>query len=181
MFRISVDTPAYYLTSVAKDRLPVFRTDAIKTIACAAIDEARRSGKFLVLAYVIMPDHFHLITAGDARPSAMLRYVNGISGHRIIRYLKEAGHTSSLKKLQRESGARGHQYSLWDHHPNVRQLTGESGLMQRVNYTHQNPVRLGLVEHPEDYRWSSARLWRRRPTEDEPLIVDLKEMDWRRS
>ena len=32
MFRISKDTPAYYLTSVAKDRLPVFRTTAVKNI-----------------------------------------------------------------------------------------------------------------------------------------------------
>jgi len=30
--------------------------------------------------------------------------------------------------------------------------------MQRVHYTHQNPVRLGLVETAEDYRFSSARI-----------------------
>ena len=30
MFRICKDTPAYYLTSVAKERLPVFRKDNIK-------------------------------------------------------------------------------------------------------------------------------------------------------
>jgi len=52
--------------------------------------------------------------------------------------------------------------------------------MQRVNYTHLNPVRLGLAERAEDYRWSSARQWRGCPLEDEPLIVDIKEIDWRR-
>jgi len=41
MFRISKDSPAYYLTSVAKDRLPVFRATAVKNIACSALDEAR--------------------------------------------------------------------------------------------------------------------------------------------
>jgi len=44
--RQSVKYDCYYLTSVAKDRLPVFGSDKIKTIACAALDEARRSGKF---------------------------------------------------------------------------------------------------------------------------------------
>jgi len=180
MFRISPDNPAYYLTSVAKDRLPVFRTDGIKTIACNAIDEARRSGGFLVLAYVIMPDHMHLVTSSALGVSETLGYINGITGHRIISHLKEAGHESSLRKLLREGDARGHKYSLWDHHPNARQLTNEASLMQRVNYTRLNPVRLGLVERPEDYRWSSARQWRGCPVDDEPLIVDIKEIDWRR-
>ena len=53
MFRISKDSPAYYITSVAKDRLPVFRTAAVKNIACSALDEARRSANFLLLAYVL--------------------------------------------------------------------------------------------------------------------------------
>jgi REP element-mobilizing transposase RayT len=61
MFRISKDSPAYYLTSVAKDRLPVFRTAALKHIACSALDEARRSANFLLLAYVLMTDHLHAI------------------------------------------------------------------------------------------------------------------------
>jgi hypothetical protein len=43
MHTISRDTPALYLTAVAKDRLPVFRTDAIKAIACKALDEARKA------------------------------------------------------------------------------------------------------------------------------------------
>src|SRR5215831_11291350 len=176
MFRISPDNPAYYVTSVAKDRLPIFRTDRIKTITCNAIDEARRSGGFLVLAYVVMPDHMHLVTSSALGVSETLRYINGISGHRIISHLKEAGQESSLRKLLREGDARGHKYSLWDHHPNARQLTNEASLMQRVNYTHLNPVRLGLVERPEDYRWSRAKQWRGCPVEDEPLIVDIRRL-----
>jgi len=180
MFRISPDNPAYYLTSVAKDRLPVFKTDRIKTIVCSSIDEARRSGGFLIFAYVIMPDHLHLVTSSALEVSETKRYVNGISGHRIIAHLKEGGHESSLRKLLREGEGRGHKYSLWDHHPNAKLLTNESSLMQRVNYTHMNPVRLGLVERAEDYRWSSARQWRGFPLEDEPLVEDLTEIDWRK-
>ena len=60
MHRISHDSPCYYLTSVAKDRLSVFRSDEIKLITCAALNEARQSGKLSVYAYVIMPDHVHV-------------------------------------------------------------------------------------------------------------------------
>src|SRR5258708_22125505 len=50
---ISRDSPAYYLTSVAKDRLHVFRSDPLKSVAGKALAEARTSGGFLIFAYVI--------------------------------------------------------------------------------------------------------------------------------
>ena len=77
MATISRDSPCLFITSVAHDRLPVFRTDALKRIVCAALDEARHSGRFAIFAYVIMSDHFHLITEGTLKPSDTLRFVNG--------------------------------------------------------------------------------------------------------
>ena len=179
MHTISRDTPALYLTSVAKDRLPVFQTDTIKLIACAALDEARASGGFSVYAYVIMPDHLHAITSTNLKPSKILQYINGIISRRVIDHLKGHGHNSSLPKLQRESGVRSHKYSLWEHHSNALPILSENTFMQKVNYIHQNPVRAGLVERAEDYRWSSTRIWKRSPLEDEPLRVDLDQIAWR--
>ena len=54
-YTISIDNPCLFITAVAKDRLAVFRTDAMKMITCAAIDEARNSSGFLLFAYVVMP------------------------------------------------------------------------------------------------------------------------------
>ncbi len=51
--------------------------------------------------------------------------------------------------------------------------------MQRVHYTHQNPVRAGLVERAEQYRWSSVRCWNRSAAEDEPLLMDIDQIRWR--
>ncbi len=51
--------------------------------------------------------------------------------------------------------------------------------MQKVNYIHQNPVRAGIVERPEDYRFSSARLWKGNPLDDEPFLTDHKLIKWR--
>jgi REP element-mobilizing transposase RayT len=176
---ISPNSPAYYLTSVARDRLPIFRSDSLKAIACTALDEARASGKFLILAYVIMPDHLHVITDSKKKTAVVLRFINGIISRRIIDHLKVHAYESSLKKLRRESSARGHEYSLWDHHTNVRLLTSEGMFMQRVHYTHQNPVRLELAGRPEHYFYSSARIWNRNPIDEEPLLVDIREIKWR--
>ena len=179
MHIISRDSPCYYLTSVPKDRLPVFRADEIKIITCAALGEARRSGGFALYAYVIMPDHLHVVTDSVLSPSRTLQFINGIASRRIIGYLKEHNHESSLKKLRHESRRRRYSHSLWDHHPDARLLLTEKMLMQRVHYTHQNPVRAGLVERPEDYRWSSIRCWTGKILDDEPLFMDIDRIKWR--
>src|SRR5687767_1099875 len=176
---ITPNSPAYYLTSVTKDRLPVFRLDKLKSVACDALAEARTSGGFLIFAYVIMPDHLHLISDGEKKPAKVLQFVNGVVSRRVIDFLKQLGHEASLKKLQHQEYRRGHKYSLWDHHPNVRLLTSENMFMQRVHYTHQNPVRAGLVNRPEDYLHSSVRMWNAKPREDEPLTVDLEQFRWK--
>jgi REP element-mobilizing transposase RayT len=146
---------------------------------CDALAEARKSGGFLIFAYVVMPDHLHLVSDSEKKPAKVLQFVNGIVSRRVIDFLKQHGHDSSLKKLQHEEYRRGHKYSLWDHHPNVRLLTSENMFMQRVHYTHQNPVRAGLLNRAEDYLYSSVRIWNGMSLEGEPLIVDLDKLRWR--
>ena len=156
-FKVSIDTPALFITAVSKDRLPVFQKDTLKKIACDAIDEARQSCGFLLFAYVIMLDHIHLLTDAPRKPSEVLQYIKGIMGHRIIDHLKVQNYQSSLDKLRHESWKRNHRHSLWQHDSDVFSVTSESKLMEKVNYIHLNPVRAGLVERAEDYLWSSVR------------------------
>lgn len=179
--RISIDSPSLFITAVGKDRLPVFQTDTIKELTCKAIDETRTSCGFLLFAYVLMPDHVHLLTDSPSKPSIVLQYIKGIVGHRIIDYLKTQHHESSLRKLRHADWKRNHRFSLWQHDSDIFSVTSESKFMEKVNYIHQNPVRAGLAEQAEDYRWSSIRWWKRTPSEDEPLRVDLDKIVWRRS
>ncbi len=169
------------MTIVSKDRLPIFRTDAIKTVVCKAIDEARNSGGFLLFAYVIMLDHMHLLTDCPNKPSDALRYIKGITGRRVVDYLKEKNFNSSLAKLRHEEWKRKHSYSIWQKEKNVLSIFSEAMFMQKVNYIHNNPVRAGLVERATDYRWLSARIWQGCPGEEEPLRVDIDRIKWRRS
>jgi REP-associated tyrosine transposase len=180
-FQISRDSQALYITIVAKERLPVFQTDAIKLVTCQALDEARNSGGFLLFAYVIMPDHLHLLTDCPETSADVLRRVKGLTARRVIDYLKEQNFQSSLAKLRHEQWKRKHSYSLWQQEKNVFSIFGEVMFMQKVNYIHLNPVRAGLVERAVDYRWSSARIWQRKALDDEPLRVDFDQIEWRRA
>lgn len=178
---ISIDHPCLFITAVAKNRLPVFQTEAIKAVTGAALDEARTSCGFLLFAYVLMPDHIHLLTDSPHKPSKVLQFIKGIASRRVLGYLKEKGYESSLRKLQHDDWKRNHRYSLWQHDSDVFSVTSESMFRQKVNYIHLNPVRAELVERATDYRWSSARYWSRCANEDEPLRVDIDKIVWRRS
>jgi len=177
-FQISRDTPALYITIVAKDRLPAFRSDSIKRVICQSLDEARTSGGFLIFAYVIMSDHLHLLTNQPGTSADVLRYLKGISARRTINYLRENNFESSLAKLRHNTWRREHKYSLWQKEKNVFSIYSETMFTQKVNYIHLNPVRAGLVDRPIDYRWSSARIWQQCPDDDEPLRVDLDCILW---
>ena len=179
-FKISRDSPALFITAVSNHHLPVFQKETIKEITCNAIDEARTSCGFLLFAYVVMPDHVHLLTDAPRKPSEVLQYIKGIVGHRVIDYLKIQDYQTSLEKLRHENWKRNHRYSLWQHDSDVFSVTSESKFMEKVNYIHLNPVRADLVESAAEYRWSSVRWWNGTPRDDEPLRVDLDKIGWRR-
>ena len=178
-FLISQDSPALFITIVTKDRLPVFRTERVTEILCRALDEARTSARLLLFAYVIMIDHMHLVTSRPSTTSDVLRVIKGITARRVIDYLKENSHFSSLAKLQHAARERNFKYSLWQVERNVFPVFSEGMFMEKVNYIHQNPVRAGLAQRAVDYRWSSARIWHGCPLENEPLLVDKDALHWR--
>ncbi|MEO7659628.1 MAG: transposase [Pyrinomonadaceae bacterium] len=179
MLSVSKNTPFYYITSVTHNRLPIFRTNAFKNVMCEALDAARQSTGFMIFAYVIMLEHLHIITDSKLNQSETLRYINGVSANRILKYLKENGHEKSLKKLRTEEKRRGYKHSVWEHHSNTFEIKTETVLMQKVNYIHYNPVEEDMVERSEDYLYSSARIWKACPLENEPLGMDIGQIKWR--
>ncbi|MGZ6251429.1 MAG: REP-associated tyrosine transposase, partial [Candidatus Chromulinivorax sp.] len=48
-------------------------------------------------------------------------------------------------------------FQLWQQHNNPVELSSKQIAWQKLEYIHQNPVKAGIVEKPEDYLYSSAR------------------------
>lgn len=179
MFQVSRTTPAYYLTSITHNRIPIFRTDRVKQVVCNAFDESRTSAGILIFAYVIMIDHIHLITDSSRSISDTLRFINGITAKRVIDYLKANDFQTSLTKLRIQVRDRQHKHSVFQHHPNAFEIYGEDTFMQKVNYIHQNPVRAGLCQSADGYVFSSSRLWNKTGLENEPFITEHDKIRWR--
>ena len=53
-------------------------------------------------------------------------------------------------------------------------------IQQIVNYIQFESSACGIGWGGIDYRWSSARIWQRCPMDDEPLMVDIDRIEWRR-
>lgn len=179
MFQISRTTPALFLTAVTHKRLPIFQKDILKKVLCDAYDEVRTRHNILILAYVIMLDHVHVLVRSEKSTSEILRLLNGVSARRIIQFLKDNEYHSSLLKLRGGTRDRNHKHSVWHHHTDSFEVVGEDTFTQKVRYIHDNPVRAGLTQNAEDHLFSSARQWQNNIAENEPLITDHSKISWR--
>jgi putative transposase len=125
-----------------------------------AVSRARAAFGFHVWAYVMMPEHVHLLIwpAKEVYSiSAILQSVKQSVSRRAVRWLKDNNPTG-LQLL-----ATGHPdkpYQFWQEGGGYdRNIRNGKALRDMINYIHGNPVARGLVTRPEDWPWSSARDW----------------------
>jgi putative transposase len=123
-----------------------------------AIAIAREKHDFALLAYVIMPEHVHLLIQPGALKSdtaGILKAIKQPVSRKAKRFLQEENPTW-VKKLTVKSGNR-EVFRFWQAGPGYdRNMRDEKELSEKIQYIHGNPVKNGLVATPEDWIWSSA-------------------------
>jgi putative transposase len=131
------ETRTYFVTAVTAERHSLFRVTATAELLRQTILDYRRQGKFLLHAFVIMPEHFHaLITpAADVSLEKAMQFIKG-------------GFSFRLKS----------KYNVWTRSFNESQIATEEKFLNCVRYIEQNPVRRGLVATPQAFPFSSAAL-----------------------
>jgi REP element-mobilizing transposase RayT len=103
------------------------------------MDQIQAEEGFQLLAYVIMPDHLHLVVSLPAH----------LTTTRVMKMIK-----GRFARLYNErAGARG---PFWQDRFHEEALQSEEQLWTAIQYVVYNPVKAGVVQRPEDYRWSSA-------------------------
>ena len=134
--------------------------DRTRQYAIDSIQRAREKYKFDLWAYVIMPEHMHLLIYPTDELYDISKILTGIKlsvSKKAINYLRR-NNPRGLSQL-----ATGHQcapYAFWmDGGGYDRNVIKKETLEFMVNYIHNNPVRRGLVERPEQWTWSSFREW----------------------
>jgi len=130
----------YFLTHITYKRKPILLTNV--NLLWDAIDFVKSKYDFKLLAWAILPDHFHVIINPES---------NDIS--EIIKNIKLKFSGLYRSKHNLTSG-RVWQYRFWD-----RVIRNERELNNHLDYIHYNPVKHGLITNPHEYSNSSLELF----------------------
>ena len=148
----------HFLTFSCYQQLPFFKSDRAKQWLIEAIANAREKHKFALLAYVIMPEHAHLLVQPLIGPydiAALLKGIKQPVARKAKRFL-EKENPAWLKKLTVKSRSR-EVFRFWQAGPGYdRNIRDEKELLEKIQYIHNNPVKNGLAATPEEWPWSSA-------------------------
>ncbi len=163
-----------FLTFSCYQRLALFANDAIKSVFVDELRDARAAMRFRLIAWVIMPEHVHLLVwpkVPEFPVSRILRRLKGKVGTTVMTRWREL----SAPVLPRLVDSRGdsHFWQMGGGHD--RNIHSPAEFDEKLRYIHENPVSRGLVALPTDYRWSSARWYARLPAEleiDEPVLPE---------
>jgi len=119
------------------------------------LEQVRRRYGFVVIGYVVMPEHIHLLIGEPERgnPSVVMQAVKQGFARRLRRRLR-------MRSDPRHCGLwsidtdKAH---VWQRRFYDFVVWSERKRTQKLLYMHHNPVMRGLVLEPGQWRWSSFR------------------------
>ena len=128
----------YFVTFVTLQRRRSFVVEPYVRLFLTMLYGYRRQGKFHLHAFVLMPEHVHLL----------LTPTDDVTLERDVQLIKGGfSHAFGLEYRRGEVWQRG----FSDH-----RIRDEEDFARHLEYIHQNPVKRRFVERPSEYRYSSA-------------------------
>ena len=145
----------HFLTCSCYRRQPLLGTARRRELFLTVLELVRLRYQFVVLGYVVMPEHFHLLISEpqERTPSTVMQALKLGFARRVLAEAK-----------RRRNPA---QANLFDHSPqhlwqkrfydfNVRTKRKR---IEKLRNMHRNPVKRGLAASPELWHWSSFRAY----------------------
>ena len=164
-YQINDQEGLYYLTFQIVDWIDVFTRQIYRDIIIDSFKYAIENKGLDIFAYVIMSNHVHLIAqSSNGKLSDTIRDIKKFTSKKIIETIQTIPESRSEWMLNRFSfNARqrttNKTYQVWTHENHAVYLHGPKFIREKIDYLHNNPIRAGLVEKPEDYLYSSARYY----------------------
>jgi putative transposase len=129
----------HYVTFTCYHRAKFLAKPPARDLLVHNLEGVRRWYGFYIVGYVVMPEHVHLLVSEPERATLAL----------ALQMLKQTV-SRKLKAIARGNPfwqVRYYDFNVWSERKRV----------EKLRYMHRNPVTRGLVEGPEDWRWSSFR------------------------
>ncbi len=180
-YQIKDQDALYFLTFQIVDWIDVFTRKYYRDIIIDSFKYTMDNKGFQIFAYVIMSNHIHLIAHSSLGClSANIRDIKKFTSKRIIEAISEIRESRKDWMINRfkfnASQRKGNkEYQVWTHENHAILLYSNEFIRSKLEYIHNNPVKAGIVEKPEDYIYSSARNY---ASLEAPLDIPLLVLPW---
>ncbi|HEX3024919.1 MAG TPA: transposase [Chitinophagaceae bacterium] len=137
---------------------PLLKDDKHKDIIIESLRFLVKEKRVVVYAFVIMSNHIHLIwqiQAAHTKENVQRDFLK-FTGQ-MIKYDLQKNNSALLDLFLVK--AKDRQYQFWERNALSIDLFSEAVLMQKIKYIHQNPVKTGLCNIAENYKYSSAKFY----------------------
>ncbi len=163
-YLISDQFAPHFLTMTIVDWIDVFSRSNQKTAIVDSLKYCQENKGLAILAYVIMPNHIHIICRADGKVglSGIIRDFKSYTAKQIIKLIREEPESRREWMLDAFSKAAKHlkkdsKYQVWQSGNHALEIQTPKFFKEKLRYIHNNPVEEMLVSYPEDYLFSSAR------------------------
>lgn len=142
--RASVGGVCYHVLNRGNAQARVFHKDGDYQAFVDLIADACERLPMRVLAYCLMPSHFHLVL-WPRRDGELSRWMQWLM-------------TSQVRRYHSHYGSSGH---VWQGRFKAFPIQRDEHLLTVLRYVERNALRANLVERAQDWPWSSLRWWSR--------------------
>ena len=142
--RTDVGGCVYHVLNRANARATLFKKKTDYELFQRVLENARERVDMRILAYTIMPNHWHLVLY-PKQDGDLSRFVNWLT-------------LTHTQRWHAEHHTIGHGHLYQGRYKSFL-CEEDAHFIQLVRYVERNPLRANLVKHAEDWRWGSA--WRR--------------------
>lgn len=156
---------AYFLTMTVVNWIDIFTRPAYKHIIVDALKYNQENKGLIIFAWCLMTNHLHLIAEADEGKnlSDFLRDFKKFTSKAIIKEIQDSPEESRKKWLLNEFEFAGRyksnikNFKFWQDGNEAKEIHSASFMEQKLNYIHENPVKIEIVENAEEYLYSSAK------------------------
>ena len=166
-YKISDQEGIFFCTFATIGWIDLFTRPVYRDIVVENLRFCQQQKGLIIYAWVIMSNHLHLIVAHEkGNLSGLLRDFKSYSSKQLYEAIKNEPESRRVWMLGMFQWAGKHNpnnkgFQIWQQQNHPKQLLphSDSFSRQKLDYLHNNPVRAGWVDEPEEYVYSSARCY----------------------
>ena len=162
---------SHFITTSCYQRRRLLNNPQIRDLLLDVLEQVRRRYHFVVVGYVVMPEHVHLLLTEPQRgdPSDVMKALKQGFAQRVLARMRLGSHHPDHLSLGHALPERGR---IWQTRFYDFVVFSEKKRVEKLRYRHRNPVKRGLVLEPQHWTWSSFRHY----AYDEPGPVLVNEV-----